>query len=173
MLIGIMSDSHGDSQATARAVSLLKNRGAKKLFHCGDLCGDNVLEELAGHDCIFVWGNCDYPSPVMRKYVKSLGLTWPEAPVHVELAGKHIAVCHGHEREFSRLREDPGADLDYLLYGHSHRYADQRRQGCRIINPGALYRATIHTVALLDLKTDRLAFFQIDTDEEVPVCTTE
>ncbi|MCG8408294.1 MAG: YfcE family phosphodiesterase [Phycisphaerales bacterium] len=169
MLVGIMSDSHGDAPVTARAVSLLENRGAKKLFHCGDLCGDHVLDELAGRDCVFVWGNCDAPSPVLRKYVTSLGLSWPEAPVHVTVAGKRIAVYHGHENGFFRAKLSPDPGLDYLFYGHSHRYADDRQNGCRLINPGALYRAAVHTVALLDVKADKLTFLQVDTGQELSV----
>lgn len=167
MLVGIMSDSHGDAAATARAVALLDHRGAKKLFHCGDLCGEAVLDELAGHDCAFVWGNCDHPTPTLRTYVESLGLPWPEPPVRAELNGKRIAVYHGHERGFSRAANEPGQN--YIFYGHTHVAADQRSDRCRLINPGALHRARIHTVALLELMTDRLEFLRLDTGEPIKV----
>ncbi|HVP12947.1 MAG TPA: YfcE family phosphodiesterase [Phycisphaerae bacterium] len=165
MLVGIMSDSHGDTVTTAQAVELLTQRGAKKLFHCGDICGADVLAELAGHDAAFVWGNCDAPSASLREYVATLGLPWPQEPVRMEIDGKRIAVCHGHEKEFRRAAEDP--TLDYLFYGHTHRYADRRKGRCRIINPGALHRAAIKTVATLDLLADDLRFWRIDTGQEI------
>ena len=165
MLVGIMSDSHGDAAATAQAVALLTQSGARKLFHCGDLCGDAVLDELAGHDCTFVWGNCDAPSPATRRYVLALGLKWPQWPVRVTVDGKSIAVYHGHERRFKTASHDPG--LDYVFYGHSHKYADHREKGCRFINPGALCRVPVRTVALLDLEGDDLSFLRIDSGKVV------
>jgi len=165
MLVGIMSDSHGDARATARAVSLLEDRGAERLFHCGDICGEGVLDELAGHDCMFVWGNCDHPEPTMRGYVDHLGLPWPQGPLSLTLAGKYVAVYHGHEWRFAGATED--AALDYLFYGHTHQFADRRENGCHLINPGALYRARIHTVALLDIKTDALHFLELETGRQV------
>jgi len=160
MLVGIMSDSHGDAATTARAVALLELQGADRLVHCGDICGEAVLDELAGHDCDFVWGNCDVPTPALRRYVRALGLSCPDGPLALELSGRRIGVFHGHEREFESAVKD--GRYDYVLYGHTHRYADRRAGGCRLINPGALYRAHVKTVALLDLSTDRLVFVRLD-----------
>ena len=165
MLVGIISDSHGDADATAKAVALLKRRGAEKLFHCGDICGTGVLDELAGHDCTFVWGNCDDPSPLIRQYAAMIGLSTPPSPVHVEVAGKRIGLYHGHERRFRFAHHEQ--KLDYLFYGHTHQHADHRENGCRMINPGALHRAAIKTVATLDLDTGELTFLSVDTGEEV------
>lgn len=165
MIVGIMSDSHGDAAATALAVRLLLDRGAKKLFHCGDICGENVLAELANHDCTFVWGNCDHPTPALRSYVAALGLPCPSGPQRCVLSGKHIALYHGHERGFHRASEESG--LAYIFYGHTHRRSDREENGCRLINPGALHRANVRTVALLDLRTGSLSFLAIDTGEIV------
>lgn len=166
MLVGIMSDSHGDAAATAQAVALLTRRGARKLFHCGDLCRHAVLDELAGHDCTFVWGNCDTPSPVLRRYVTALGLSWPRCPALATVDGKSIAVYHGHEPAFAKASHQPGHD--YIFYGHTHKYSDHHENRCRFINPGALHRAPLRTVALLDLETDALTFLRIDTGQKVP-----
>jgi putative phosphoesterase len=165
MLIGILSDSHGDAATTAAAIRLLEARGAEHFVHCGDLCGEQVLDELAGHACTFVWGNCDLPGPSMRRYVEKLGLTWPEPPVILELAAKRIAVFHGHERTFSAAADRD--DLDYVLYGHTHKYADRRIDRVRFINPGALHRARPHTCAILDLSSGELSVLRIDTGEPV------
>ncbi len=170
MLVGIMSDSHGDARATADAVKLLTARGAQKLFHCGDICSPRVLDELAGRDVTFVWGNCDDPSPTLRRYVRDLGLTWPRPPVVVAPAGKKIGVYHGHEPNFRNAAFTE--NLDYLFYGHTHCYADATENGCRLVNPGALYRARVHTVALLDLVSDKLTFLSIHTGQTVQAPTT-
>lgn len=166
MLVGILSDSHGDVLATRDAIALLEKQGATKLFHCGDLCSDSVLAELTGHDCTFVWGNCDDPTPTTRKFVQKLGLKWPEMPTRVEVAHKRIGLYHGHEVEFSSAA---GAGLDYVFYGHTHRYNCWRENGTCFINPGALYRASVHTVALLDLATGMVKFLRLDDGVEVPL----
>ncbi len=165
MIIGILADSHGDAEMTARAVELLERRGAEKLLHCGDLCSESVLDELAGHDCTFVWGNCDQPDDSLRHYAAALGLTLPQWPIRIEVDGKRIGLCHGHEHGFITARREAG--LDYLFHGHTHSPSDYRENGCRIINPGALYRAEPLTVALLDLATDELTFLDAETGEPV------
>ncbi len=165
MIIGIMSDSHGDAEVTARAVELLERHGAEKLLHCGDICSEGVLDELAGHDCTFVWGNCDEPDEMLRGYVATLGLPWPEWPIRIEIDGKRLGLCHGHEHGFITARREAG--LDYLFHGHTHSASDYRENGCRIINPGALHRADPLTVAILDLETDELTFFDAGTGEPI------
>lgn len=163
MLIGIISDSHGDADATRRAIALLRRSGAELFIHCGDVCGDAVLDELAACGARFVWGNCDNPSPILRAYVRTVGLAWPDVPIRVEAGRKSIAVYHGHEAGFHAALASP--DTDYLLYGHTHRCDDRRVGRCRIINPGALYRAKVRTVALLDPESDRLEFIPLSAGD--------
>lgn len=165
MLVGIMSDSHGDATATARAIAILEGLGAEHFFHCGDLCSASVLDELAGRPCTFVWGNCDDVIPTLRKYVATLGLEWPRRETSLELVGRRIAVYHGHEPGFSTAAEENG--FDYIFHGHTHVCADRRIGKCRVINPGALYRANPRTCALLDLASDELTFLRIDNGRKV------
>lgn len=162
MKLGILSDNHGRIAPLRRAVALLNEAGAEAFIHCGDVGGLETLEELAGRPCWFVWGNTDYPRPGWRPHLESLGLFWPEAPLEIELAGKRIAVCHGHERAFFTVRDR--ANHDYLFHGHTHQRADHRVGAMRVVNPGALHRAEVKTVALLDLSTDELSFLEVDGD---------
>ena len=166
MVLGVLSDSHGDAGATARAIGLLTQHGAERFFHCGDICGEDVLAEFVGHDVTFVWGNCDSPSVSTRRYVQSLGLAWPESRVELEFDGRRIAVFHGHERGFADAIE--GGQFHYVLHGHTHVYADSRVNGCRVINPGALYRAAVKTVALLDVSSDKVTFLRLEDGSVIP-----
>ncbi len=160
MILGILSDSHGDAERTRRAVKLLKEQDAQAFVLCGDIGGDEVFSELVGLELWFVWGNCDYPDASMKRHVGSLGLRAPDGvPLRLDLAGKRIAVFHGHERELERF--DP-ADVDYLLHGHTHVRRDDHIGLTRIINPGALHRAAEYSVATLDLSSDTLAFHVVD-----------
>lgn len=160
MRIGLLSDSHGDAAATERAVALLAARGAEAFIHCGDVCSLAVLDALVGRQAWFVWGNCDAPDAAARRYVERIGLPWPNVPLDLALAGRRIRVLHGHERAFRAALA--AADVDYLVHGHTHIRADRRVGSMRVINPGALHRAAVHSVALLDLADDSLAFLALD-----------
>lgn len=175
MKLGILSDSHGRAKRVRRAIALLREAGAAALMHCGDVGGQEVIDELgaAGLPAWFVWGNTDYPDPALARYAADLGITPPgEPPLRIELAGKRLAVFHGHEPGFEQLirlaREGDAEALaaaaaaDYILHGHTHVAADTRIGSVRIINPGALHRASEPTVAVLDLATDELRFITVD-----------
>jgi hypothetical protein len=51
---------------------------------------------------------------------------------------------------------------EFLLTGHSHSPSDVVVDGVRRINPGALYRADVFTVAVLDLTTGELRLLRMD-----------
>lgn len=174
MILGILSDTHGQAARCARAVTLLKQLRAEAFIHCGDVGGEAVFDALAGLRCWFVWGNTDLPTRILEAYAESLGLSPPRAtPVRVELAGRAICVYHGHESGFSRVcslaAEGEGealarhlAGATHVLYGHTHEAAITRIGPVRLINPGALHRARPHTVATLDLETDLLEHWIVD-----------
>lgn len=160
MKLGIMSDTHGRVPATNEALKELRDAGAEALVHCGDVGSLEVLEALAGWRCWYVWGNTDYADGMWQSHVKAMGLPWPEGPLDLELAGKRIAVYHGHESTFTTALDK--ARHDYLFHGHTHRRNDYRIGAMRVINPGALHRASVRTVALLDLESDALQFLEVN-----------
>lgn len=159
MIVGILSDSHGRSETVRVALQTLDQAGATVLFHCGDIGDQDVFEHFVGRQCHFVWGNTDDPSDGLNTFLATVGLRCQPGPLFVEIAGKRIALCHGHERQFLRLCERP--ESDYLFHGHTHVRADHRESGCRIINPGALYRTREKSVATLDLDRDTLTTIAI------------
>lgn len=160
MLIGILSDSHGRHEPVRKAAKLFGELGCERVFHCGDVGGIPVFEELLDRPLHFVWGNTDMPASCDLAFLEKADVPAPsEVPVLAELAGKRIALFHGHEREFYRAVTD--YDADYVLHGHTHEKRDERIGGVRVINPGALHRARQRTVATLDLATDTLQFHTI------------
>ena len=160
MLVGILSDSHDDHAMVMRAVALFDSLGAQHLIHCGDVGGGAVFDELVGRALTFVWGNTDYPTPGLCRYVESVGFALPSGvPTCVDLDGKRFAVFHGHERGFDAAVGK--LDVDYLLHGHTHIRRDERCGRQRIINPGALHRAAPKTVATLDTGSDALTFHDV------------
>jgi len=159
MKLGIISDSHGHVRIVREALKILKSAGVQGIIHCGDLGGLEVLDELAGEPCWFVWGNTDFPQQAWRPHLKLLGLSWPTVPVEIGFDGKRIAVFHGHEREFTQAVKL--AKYDYLFHGHTHVPEEHRIGKMRIISPGALHRVRDKTVATLDTASDDLEFIRV------------
>ena len=160
MILGILSDTHGRVEAAAAAVAALKEAGIEHLLHCGDVGGEEVLDQLAGLPAAFVWGNTDWDRAPLQRYATELGVQCLGAFGDLELGGKHIAVTHGDDARAVRRVVD-GQRHDYLFLGHSHVKADSRVGRLRIVNPGALHRAKEKTVATLDTATDALRFITI------------
>jgi putative phosphoesterase len=160
MRLGVLSDTHDQLVRTRRAIALLQEHGAEALVHCGDLTGPQIVAACAVLPSYFVFGNNDADDVVNLRtamdHTGAICLTWGG---EVTLAGKRIAVTHGHlEKDVRRLL---ATRPDYLLSGHSHIPADFSAGPTRRINPGALHRATVHTVALLDLDTGEARFLAV------------
>lgn len=166
MKIGIVSDSHGKSDRLARALDLLIERGAEAIVHCGDIGDDRCMRTLGqtGMPTYAVSGNTDRHTPFLPEVAASAGVEFHWEVIAVPLGdGRHLAATHGHDPQ---LVDEllAGQQFPYLCLGHSHQVRDQRSGQTRIINPGALHRATPHTAALLDTDTDSLEFIEV-TDE--------
>ena len=72
MLVGILSDTHGDTAAAAAGIALLQQRGVTRFLHCGDVGSGGVLDLLAGLPAGFVFGNCDIDRPALARYAATL-----------------------------------------------------------------------------------------------------
>lgn len=160
MLLGILSDTHGRADAMAEGMHLLRAAGAAYYLHCGDVGTEEVLDQLAGEKAGFVFGNTDWDRNALRRYAEQIGVPCLNDYGSLELAGKKIAITHGDDA--NRLRAVLGAqEHDYLLVGHTHVAGEKRFDRVRVINPGALHRASVKTVALLDLATDALRWIEL------------
>ncbi len=145
----------------ARAVELLRQYGAEFFIHCGDVGSPHVLDHLAGLPAVFVTGNTDYDRQGLLRYGQAIDVPGHIPSADLTLAGKRIAVTHGDDdRLLQRLIVSQ--DYDYVLHGHTHLRCDHRAGRTRIINPGALHRAAVKTVALLDTETDTLQFLTVE-----------
>jgi putative phosphoesterase len=122
--IGLISDTHGLLRPDVhRALA-----GVSMILHAGDVCGDEILDELnLIAPTQAVYGNCD--EPWNARLVERLDL---------EIGGVRIHVSHGHELG----RPKPSAvaaayDADVCVYGHTHKQVIERVDGRLIVNPGA------------------------------------
>jgi putative phosphoesterase len=122
--IGLISDTHGQLRPDVhRALA-----GVSLILHAGDVCGDEILDELnLIAPTQAVCGNCDEPSNA--RLAERLDL---------EIAGVRIHVSHGHELGRPGAAKVAAAyDADVCVYGHTHRQLVEVVDGRLIVNPGA------------------------------------
>jgi putative phosphoesterase len=162
MLLGILSDTHDRVDAMAEGMRLLRAEKAEFFIHCGDVGSERILDHLAGEKAAFIFGNNDWDKAELRRYAETISVQCLGDSGTVELAGKRIAVTHGDDGPLlNRLLK--AQEHDYLLLGHSHIPGEDRMGRTHLINPGALHRARVKTVALLDLATDVVRWIEVRT----------
>ena len=124
MLIGVIADTHG----LLRPEVFEALAGVELILHAGDVCGQDVLTELATIAPVrAVYGNCDSPGEP--------GLA---AAIDLEIDGRTLHVSHGHELgsptpEKLLLRYT----ADVIVYGHTHKPLVEHAGGRLVLNPGA------------------------------------
>jgi len=155
VVIGLLSDTHDRFAPAQAAVQTLRANGAAHLLHAGDIGDEQIIDLLTGGPAAFVWGNNDFDRVGLAAYASSLGVDCFGVFGELELDGKKIALTHGDdERLVRRVLEEQRHD--YLITGHTHVRHDRRTGRVRWINPGALHRVGVKTVALLDTSSDVL-----------------
>jgi len=160
VIIGILSDTHDRVAAMAAGLQALRDAGAQFYIHCGDIGTQPCIDLLAGLPSAFVFGNTDWNRAALAKYAASIDVPCYGNFASLELAARKIAVIHGDDfRLKQRLIDEQ--QHDYLLQGHTHVRDDRRVGKMRLINPGALHRATEKTVATLDPERDLLKFHSV------------
>lgn len=160
MRLGIVSDTHNQLSRLRAALKLLHAEGADTLIHCGDLTSAEIVRGCAGWPSYFVFGNNDADNiPALEAAMAEIGARCLGWSGEILLAGKRVAVVHGHLG--SDVRRLLATQPDYLFSGHSHIASDQCVGPTRRINPGALHRAEQFTIAVLDMEADELCFHTI------------
>lgn len=124
LIIGVISDTHGQVRPEVhRALA-----GVYLILHAGDVCGDDVLDELNTIAPVAaVAGNCDPPGH-------------PRLPLAIDrtIGGRTFHVSHGHELGSpTPQRLLAMYDAEVIVYGHTHRPLVHREGGRVVLNPGA------------------------------------
>jgi len=161
MLLALLSDTHDNARSTRAAVELLAAHRPAAYLHAGDLVEAGMLGLFAGlGEFHFVFGNNEFDHAGIRSMAAALDLHCHGEVADLTLAGQRVALLHGHDGAlFHKLAH--GGEYAYVIHGHTHVRRDERVGKTRIINPGALYRARVKSVALLDVATDELRFLDV------------
>ena len=117
---GIISDTHG----LLRPEVSEQLKDSSLFLHGGDIGGQEILNQLTRLAPVrAVRGNND------REWAGKLPLTDT-----VDFHGVRIFLCH-RKKDVPTMK--PEDDVRLVVYGHSHRYADEMELGIRFLNPGS------------------------------------
>lgn len=144
MIIGVMSDTHGDMRRVEQCLRLIP--GVELLLHAGDFYEDaQKIGLAAGLKVVAVTGNCDYMVKGPSEEMLAVG-------------ARRIYLTHGHlyrvKHDISLLIQRSRAlEADVTVFGHTHYPAVFRREGMLFVNPGSTHspRGGEPSCAVLDV----------------------
>lgn len=155
MKIGVISDTHLKTSSDIipfrkSLVQLFK--GVDAILHAGDLITLEVLKELESvAKTMAVAGNMDYPQVIQAlppKRVLNFGL-YKIGLIHGW--GSPNGLADRVKREFK------DADVDCIVFGHSHTPFNQRIEGVLFFNPGSptdKFFAPFNSLGILEIDQD-------------------
>jgi putative phosphoesterase len=153
MRIGVVSDTHGHLENALNAARMLESLEVAEVLHCGDIGSPRVPAVFSRWPTHYVLGNVDHgDDELLAQAVMAAGGTFHGAFGDIHLGNRRIALLHSDDaRRFRQVTM--GGEYDLVCYGHSH-LAEQHAEGnTLILNPGALYRANPHKIAVVDLES--------------------
>ncbi len=146
---------------------MLLDQQVDLLIHLGDVGTVEVIDALAvekpGSDdqieAHVIFGNTDWDLETLAEYAQDLDVEVDHPVGRLPLGERQLVYCHGDDA--AAIENAVAQKVDYLCHGHTHRASDTRRGATRVINPGALFRASAYTVAVLDTDADDVAFLTL------------
>lgn len=160
MRVGIISDTHGQVDFTRPAVRMFESLDVERVFHCGDIGSPEVVELFARWPTDFVFGNCDTEQRALRSVIERAGQVCHGEFADLEIEGIRIALLHSHDRRLFAASIGSGR-YGTICYGHTHVAAVEKRGDTLLVNPGAIYRANPHSVAILDLPENTATIIEL------------
>lgn len=150
MRIAVVSDTHGHAHLTRDALALVGKQPVAAILHCGDIGSPALIPLFADWPTHFVFGNVDYDAAELTAAIEQAGQTCHGRFGDLTLAGIRIAMLHSDDT--GRFRETiRSGEYDLVCYGHTHVARCEREGKTLVLNPGALFRATPRSFAIVDL----------------------
>ena len=149
MIIGIVSDTHGQVDLTRQVVRIFESLQVELVIHCGDIGPPTVVDLFEPWPTHFVLGNCDdrIRLPVA---IESAEQTCHNRFGSLELEGKRVAFLHGDDQVLLRKTVQEGR-WDLVCYGHVHVAGTSVAGQTLVLNPGALCGSEHPSVAVVRL----------------------
>lgn len=149
MRIGVVSDTHGHVANTRDAVRMLQSLDVELVIHCGDIGSAEIVALFVDWPTHFVFGNVDGDPRGLKAAIAAAGGVCHGRFGSLQLAGQKIAFLHGDDTALLRQVSTSG-QWNMVCHGHTHVARQVKEGGTLVLNPGALYRATPHSLAYVE-----------------------
>lgn len=149
--LGVLSDTHGHISKTRQAARAFEAFDIQGLVHCGDIGSTEIPRLLEAWPTHYVLGNMDGQQDGLLRAIEAAGGTMHGRFGSVRTPERAIAFLHGDD--VSRLDAEITSGVwDLVCHGHTHQ-ANQYLEGrTLVLNPGALYRSSFPSIAIVDLE---------------------
>ncbi|PQO39799.1 metallophosphoesterase [Bremerella cremea] len=151
MQIGIVSDTHGQTTFAQAAAYTLESFSVEQVLHCGDIGSTGIVEIFSKWPTHYVFGNTDDAREVLREAIETSGGLCHGTMADFELADRRIGMTHGDDVALL-TRMIRSHKYAMVCSGHTHQKMTRQEGPTLVLNPGALFRATQHTVAIVNLE---------------------
>jgi putative phosphoesterase len=164
MRLGIISDTHGHMTYATQGVAALEEADVEAVLHCGDIGVPAIVPLFAGWPTHFVFGNTDTDLVDLRFAIEQAGQSCYDQFGDITLADRRIALLHGDDSK--RLMDAIASQTyDLVCYGHTHEQEQHTQGRTLVVNPGAVYRASPHSIAIVDLSNMSTEFVVVEPPE--------
>ncbi len=150
MRIGVISDTHDKVEQTRPAIDVFAAEGVERIIHCGDIGSRFVVELFDRWETHFVFGNTDYEQRALRECMELVGHVCHGRYGEVTWADRRIAFLHGDD--FRQWQQTiASGKFDLVCSGHTHQKSVETIGSTVVLNPGAIERVAVPSVAIVDL----------------------
>jgi len=152
--IGVVSDTHNNLKNIEIIINLFNEIKVPIVIHTGDISNANTLEQFSklNSKLIGVYGNNDRNELGLEEVAQKNKFQFQDPPRKLSLLDKEIVIFHEPDKIDQFLSENKL--IDVVLYGHTHRYENNTRNGVLFFNPGesAGMQKGSNAIGILDLK---------------------
>ena len=154
MKIGVVSDTHNNLKNIEIIINLFNEIKVPIVIHTGDISNANTLEQFSklNSKLIGVYGNNDRNELGLEEVAQKNKFQFQDPPRKLSLLDKEIVIFHEPDMIDQFLSENKL--IDVVLYGHTHRYENNTKNGVLFFNPGesAGMQKGSNAIGILDLK---------------------
>ena len=154
MRIGVVSDTHNNLKNIEIIIKIFNDEKVPVVIHTGDISNANTLEQFSKleSELIGVYGNNDRNESGLKEVAKKNKFQFQEPPRRLSLLDREIVIFHEPDKIDQFLSENKL--IDVVLYGHTHRYENNTKNGVLFFNPGesAGIQKGSNAIGILDLK---------------------
>ena len=153
MKIGVVSDTHNNLKNIEIIINIFNDERVPIVIHTGDISNANTLEQFTklNSELIGVYGNNDRNESGLEEVAQKNNFNFQQPPKRLSLLDREIVVFHEPDKIGQFLSENQS--IEVVLYGHTHRYENNIKNGVLFFNPGesAGMQKGSNAIGILDL----------------------